>query len=1029
MRRHARETFAGSNSHRSGGLDRIFRGASVIRGFSLRGSGSGAPKASRAALPAVVLAAIVGTLALLVALASAAAPVVVTGSASNVQKTTATLNGTVNPEGTVLEECFFEYGKDLAYGQTVPCAESPAAIGAGASPVVVHADLSGLEFGAEYHFRLFTKNEETGLIRGDDQTFRTLGPVIRSVGASPVGTTTAKLNASLNPNGKPTTYHFEYTDDADFQANGFVNATKKPVTDAFIGAGSIDVGVSTSLSGLQPATTYHLRIAATNPDGTSYADAVFATYAPLPAFGSCGNDVFRLGHPSAKLPDCRAYEQATPIDKNGNDVAGVRQRVQASISGDGITSLTKGGLPGGEGAQTYPPFLSRRAPTNWSTQGLLPPSTYAPNIEVLAWTPDLNYSFAIAKRTDTGFFTNALLMRSSANHAVRQITPYTRRALYGFAGASADGSRVFFEAAGEGVAFTDDAAVGPDNLYLYEPATERLSLAGVLPAAEGGGAPAEGSFAGSGESPNDTAFTQVNTEKQRAVSLDGDQVFFTDAGTHQIYLREGLASGSPQTIPVSASQRTTPDPNGTKPPEFQTATPSGSIGFFTSCEKLTDDSTAVSTPEETCGTSSQGGDLYAYDTSTGQLRDLTVDGSDPMGAQVQGVIGTSDDGSYVYFVANGDLDGSGSGAVGDCQSSGAGTCSIYVWHAGSTTFVARLAASTYDARNWTPYGEETVNTGRVSTDGHTMVFSSKLQQTPYDNSAGANCGTFVSVEGCPEFYRYNTSTGLTCVTCNPTGAAPTGDPSLGRIEIGVSNFFNHPLLYRFVSNSGNQVFFETPEKLVAADTNGDGGCPKVARPAFPVPTCMDVYEWEAPGAGTCAESSSAYSSQDGGCIYLISTGTSKDPSFFADASASGDDVFFYTSEQLVPQDQDTLVDVYDASVEGGLASQYASEPSGCEGEACRGSGTRPSGVQGAGSAVFSGPGSEAGSPRRDCGPAAKRAVALARASKNLRRRASAADDAALAKRLRTQSVTLAKHADALSRDARRCRRANRKAAR
>ncbi|HMC50580.1 MAG TPA: hypothetical protein VKH20_08030, partial [Solirubrobacterales bacterium] len=57
----------------------------------------------------------------------------------------------------------------------------------------------------------------------------------------------------------------------------------------------------------------------------------------------------------------------------------------------------------------------------------------------------------------------------------------------------------------------------------------------------------------------------------------------------------------------------------------------------------------------------------------------------------------------------------------------------------------------------------------------------------------------------------------------------------------------------------------------------------------------------------------------------------------ADASASGDDVFFFTRQQLVGQDKDELQDVYDARVGGGLAAQnpVAVEP--CPGsEACHG---------------------------------------------------------------------------------------------
>ena len=85
-------------------------------------------------------------------------PDVVTGKASNRTKAGATLNGKVNPEGVELEECEFEYGLDNSYGQSIPCAETPAAIGTGLSPVSVHADISGLSGSTKYHFRLTARN-------------------------------------------------------------------------------------------------------------------------------------------------------------------------------------------------------------------------------------------------------------------------------------------------------------------------------------------------------------------------------------------------------------------------------------------------------------------------------------------------------------------------------------------------------------------------------------------------------------------------------------------------------------------------------------------------------------------------------------------------------------------------------------------------------------------------------------------------------------------------------------------------------
>ena len=73
--------------------------------------------------------------------------------------------------------------------------------------------------------------------------------------------------------------------------------------------------------------------------------------------------------------------------------------------------------------------------------------------------------------------------------------------------------------------------------------------------------------------------------------------------------------------------------------------------------------------------------------------------------------------------------------------------------------------------------------------------------------------------------------------------------------------------------------------------------------------------------GSCERTSASFSDSSGGCLYLISTGQSAQPSYFGDASTDGTDVFFFTRQSLVGQDQDENYDVYDARVNGGIAAQ------------------------------------------------------------------------------------------------------------
>jgi hypothetical protein len=127
---------------------------------------------------------------------------------------------------------------------------------------------------------------------------------------------------------------------------------------------------------------------------------------------------------------------------------------------------------------------------------------------------------------------------------------------------------------------------------------------------------------------------------------------------------------------------------------------------------------------------------------------------------------------------------------------------------------------------------------------------------------------------------------------------------------------------------------------------------------------VDVYEFEPKGVGGssgCTTASSTFDSVTGGCVDLISSGRSHQESAFLDASGSGDDVFFMTSEQLVAQDKDTSLDVYDAHVcgaEGVPCTAGALSPAECTtADACRVAPAPQPGVFGApASATFSGPG-------------------------------------------------------------------------
>ncbi len=183
-----------------------------------------------------------------------AGPDAVTGGASNVTPTSATLNGTVNANGRATTY-YFEYGKTTAYGTKTAVQNG----GSATSPVAVTAAVSGLQTGQAYHFRLVGSND-AGSTQGADMSFSlSSAPTVTTKAASSITSTSAKLNGSVNPNGQATEWYFDYGPTTAY-------GSKTPV--ASVGSDTKTTNVSSTVNGL-PAGVYHFRLVATNASGTS----------------------------------------------------------------------------------------------------------------------------------------------------------------------------------------------------------------------------------------------------------------------------------------------------------------------------------------------------------------------------------------------------------------------------------------------------------------------------------------------------------------------------------------------------------------------------------------------------------------------------------------------------------------------------------------------------------------------------------------------------------------------------------------
>ena len=882
-----------------------------------------------------------------------AGPLLVPGSteASPVGSVKATLKVGFNAEN-MASKAHFQYISKAAYvadgnefgagTQTTPDSpETPADFAnhtvEATNTCVVPTEPTCLIPETTYYFRAFATNAAGTVESKEKAEFTTRAPLeIGALWASEVGVDSVRLHAEVNPVAVHATGRFQYIPEGpDYQAHGFEHATETSVVD--FGAGEAFKAAAAQISGLQPATVYHYRLLGSDPYFPPVLSEahVFATFlASEASSASCPNQVFRSG-PSAILPDCRAYELVSPLDKENGDVfarinfTGYPTNLdQSSSEGSGFTYSSYRAFANPQGAPYTNQYLAARhergqAEEGWQSASIDPPrDALFRNGELenayKAFSTDLRSSWLLQEGEPTldacapaGFAD--LYRRESATGAFEALscaqpnveTKEFQPELEGF---SADGSDAVFR--------IDDRllpeASGTGNYQVYESTgAGTLHLVSVLPNGE----------ADTADSSAGTALTSFISNHNRlqslkgAVSADGTRIFWSSGlGSGPIYLRlnadqaqsklngEGKCSQPARACTTPVSETISPEPA-----YFQAADPQGTEALFT----------------VTAGALK--GNLYRFDAEAKPPASQLI----AKGVR-ENILGASEDLSRVYFASE--------EATPAQQAEGAinGKPNVYLYDEGATRFLATLSsvAGTSDVKNL--YGSPTAltpiqHTARVAPDGQSLVFMSNSaalakRVAGYDNTDLGN--------GLPdaEVYLYHAEAkggarALVCVSCNPTGGRPNGREIALRINAESAPFFAaagvprpDSELYqsRYVSDDGRRVFFDSYDALVLGDTNGK----------------EDVYEWEATGTGGCTTENSSYVAGSEGCLSLITSGRSPDDSEFLDASSTGSDAFFTTTEGLVPQDSG-LVDVYDARIEGGFPPPPA-PPAGCEGEACQG---------------------------------------------------------------------------------------------
>ncbi len=619
--------------------------------------------------------------------------------------------------------------------------------------------------------------------------------------------------------------------------------------------------------------------------------------APAPALAeTCPNAQFRVG-PSLHLPDCRAYELVTPSFKNGDaatEYSDISHYGDISPNGEavGFSSETAfAGAGSNEGLFGADEYVAQRTSAGWMTNALeLPSSEY-----LSAFSEGFSGNAAHERTQDQlteGWFARGPsdreneidLYRYSADGSIADVGPILPPE-------APNGPPVLPEIETGGIAGGYEVrAQSADGthvvfmLYGYAVAQWPGTEPGTLLEYIGTGNTTPLLL---GVEDNGKFVDECPTQQIRGLSANGSVAFISDNCHEELFAR--INNGEPGAHTVAISEPSKEDcaecdtEPGVRQPASYIYTRAGVEGYSWA---LTEDGSKVlfTTKQPLLGGKAEE-DIYEYDFDepAGQrvirvtAGDSTV--SNPA-VELQGVTSASKDLSHVYFVAGGVLTKTAN-YRGEVAQQGAHN--LYLserdaqYPAGRTVFIAPV--------NGVPSGE-------ASSDGQFLVFNESANLAPGTTNGGA--------------YEYDsTANTMVRVSIGQNGYNDNGNGA------GIGS----PI----ISGTGSYVFFESPDGLTPQALNNVVVGQRV--------TAQNVYEYHA------------------GSLSLISDGhdITAVPGIFENYRSavklvgtdfSGDDVFFTTEDQLVGQDTNTSVDLYDARINGGFPPP--TEPPECQGDACQG---------------------------------------------------------------------------------------------
>jgi hypothetical protein len=684
-------------------------------------------------------------------------------------------------------------------------------------------------------------------------------------GLTPSGSVTVNT-LQQGGEGYETHYSFQYASQQAFAKNGWAEAQQTP--EVAFGLGGART-VSEDVPGLTGGETYRYRLVASNttPGNPVVEGAEQVLTAPMATGGesrvACPNESVRTG-PSAQLPDCRAFEQISPVDKEGAQEAlkyGLAIETGAIASEDGehfmfMSDATRWGTAASSGQAPY--FFARTADGWRMTPGAPQPQAGYDRYRPLVFSPDLSqFGLRVGWSTGGEELEGAIESPDVEFQVGSGGGPYTVAASVprkqlgaggGWVAVSADFSKLVLAVADrELVEGSRTGTTSGNDLYEYSGGELRQLNVDSTGATIGkcGAQMANGREASGQDS------------SAHAVSADGSRVFFeavpgSSCGeAKHLFMREAAAG---RTVDIGAYT-------------FEAASSDGSRVLLGKQEGegmqflLYDVESASAKPlfslakEPTIAVSENlaaiyllsGPSLYRYDIEGQKL--AYVD--EVVGADNPGI--PSPDGRYDYFEARG-VAGVPSGGTEPGQEPGEKQLSrqLYRFDSSDEVLTCVSCASPFDPE----------------------------PKLPVDNTGGTLEGRWQPANGAPR--------------------------------------------ETFASGDGNYAFFVTASALVAGDDNGEVPPEPSGSERVNGTPSNDVYEWRANGVDGCGRLA--------GCVTLITPGRDGYLVSLLGTTDSGRDVFFYTSSQLVPQDNDSAGDFYDARIDGGFPE--APKPSECEGNAC-----------------------------------------------------------------------------------------------